>query len=102
MVNSQYEFVLLPSRRDALSKPLKITPQEWQAALALSKKHGYTVGDRAFLSREMVRWLRRSLEKALESTTDAAEREQIERLVRFCLGDAATGFSLERRWRRAI
>jgi hypothetical protein len=102
MSSSQFEFFLLPTRRDALTKPFKIKPDEWQSALALCRKHGYFPPDFGSMSREVVRWLRRSLTAALPTITDQAARERLEKLIRFCESDGATGFTLERRWERAI
>jgi hypothetical protein len=102
MSMSQQEFVLLPARGDGTSKPLSITPKEWQAALALCRRHGYYPPDFAGMSRDMVRWFRRSLSAALDTIAEPSAREPFERLVRFCEADGAAGFTLERRWKRCI
>jgi hypothetical protein len=101
MASDQFEFILLPNRSDETKKPLSITPSEWQAAIALCRRHGYSPPDFAGMSREMVRWFRRALSAALDTITDPAARAPVERLVWFCESNGA-GFTLVRRWKRAI
>jgi hypothetical protein len=80
MSSSQHEFVLVPTRRDALTKPLTITPSQWQAALALCRRHGYSPPDSGWMSREVVRWFRRSLIAALNTITDPSARASVDRI----------------------
>jgi len=100
--DTQFEFVLLPTRRDVTTTTLTIAPAEWRSALALSRKFGYSPPDCAGLSRDAVRWFTRSLQKALEGIKEAAVCNLVERILKFCQGDGAVGFTLERRWKRAV
>jgi hypothetical protein len=99
--DSQIEYVLLPSRRDAETKPLTIKPREWRAALDLSWRNGYTPPDVAGMSRAEVRWLVKALEQGVAGIKEPQAREDVNRLLRFCRGDGILGFTLERRWQRA-
>jgi hypothetical protein len=101
MSNSQVEFVLVPTRRDTLTKSLTVVPGEWEAALAMSRRNGYFPPDVGGLGRDAVRWFSRALRSAVAGVADAASRGSVERLIAFCAGDGACGFVLERRWPRA-
>ena len=101
-VASQTEYILLPLRGDGLTKPFVITPAEWNKAIALSRRNGYYPPDDRGLGRTEVRWFCRALAKGLQQEKDAAARDKIAKLVQFCQVAAIAGFTLERRWKRAI
>ena len=101
-VASQTEYILLPLRGDGQTKPFVITPAEWHKAIALCRKNGYFPPDDRGLARNEARSFSRSLAQGLQQMSDAAAREKIEKLIQFCQGAAIAGFTLERRWKRAI
>jgi hypothetical protein len=101
-VASQTEYVLLPLRGDGLTKPFVITPAEWHKAIALSRRNGYCPPDDRGLGRTEVRWFCRSLAQGLQQEKDADFRDKIAKLIQFIQSAAIVGFTLERRWMRAI
>ena len=101
-IASQTEYILLPLRGDGLTKPFVITPAEWHKTIALCRRNGYCPPDDRGLGRTEVRWFCRSLAQGLQQEKDADVRDKIAKLIQFCQGAAIAGFTLERRWKRAI
>ena len=101
-VASQTEYILLPLHGDGLTKPFVITPAEWNQAIALSRRNGYFPPDDRGMARNEARTFSRSLTQGLQQEKDAEARDLISKLIQFCQGAAIAGFTLERRWMRAI
>jgi hypothetical protein len=101
-VASQTEYILLPLRGDGMTKPFVITPAEWNKAIALSRQNGYYPPDDRGMARTEARTFSRSLAQGLEQVSDEAARDKIAKLIQFVQGAGIVGFSLERRWKRAI
>jgi hypothetical protein len=85
-----------------MTKPFVITPAEWNQTIALSRRNGYCPPDDRGMARNEARTFSRSLAQGLEKVTDAEARDKIAKLIQFCQGAAIAGFTLERRWKRAI
>jgi hypothetical protein len=92
----------MPLRGDGLTKPFVITPAEWHKAIAMSRRNGYYPPDDRGMARNEARTFSRSLAQGLEQVNDAADQDKIEKLIQFCQGPGIAGFTLERRWMRAI
>ena len=85
-----------------MTKPFVITPAEWNKAIALCRQNGYCPPSDYRMARNEARTFARSLAQGLEQVGDAAARDKIAKIIQFCQGAAIAGFTLERRWMRAI